>query len=211
MSGSEHRSLCPVERGFAAPTPASNVGSRTALAPRPALILLLGLLTVTLFAACGGGDAKAENRILTVVRVEEKDANGDWVPVENAKVLYEIYSPRGSTPAEPPPLYYQYQGVTNAEGISTVGNDPEGRVETDIGMVVVDVIHPDGRTSFKRKKVEGKFDFAEWSKEFMTESAPPAEIAAAICADAVDFETCENSLASNDLKMWGAGVVVRVR
>ncbi len=179
--------------------------------PRPALILFVGILAAA-FLACGGdGGGAVENRILTVVRVEERDANGDWVPVENARVLYEIYSPRGSTPAEPPPLFYQYEGTTNSQGISTIGNDPEGRVGTDIGMVVVDVIHPDGRTSFKRKKVEEKFDFAEWSKGFMTESAPPGEIAAAICADAVDFETCENSLANNDLKMWGAGVVVRVR
>ena len=179
--------------------------------PRAALMLIAVLLTVGLFAACGGGGAEVENRILTVVRVEERDASGAWVPVENAKVLYEIYSPRGSTPAEPPPLYYQYEGVTNAEGISSVGNDPEGRVETDIGMVVVDVVLSDGRTAFKRKKVEGSFDFAEWSKEFMGESAAPGDITAAICVDAVEFETCEDSLASNELKMWGAGVVVRIR
>ena len=152
-----------------------------------------------------------ENRILTVVRVEERDESGEWVPVENAKVLYEIYSPRGSTPAEPPPLYYQYEGVTNADGISSIGNDPEGRVETDIGMVVVDVILPDGRTAFKRKKVEGNFDFAEWAKEFMDEAAAPDDITTAICVDAVEFETCEDSLESKDLKIWGAGVVVRVR
>ena len=106
------------------------------------LCLLVGLVVATLFAACGDDGVEVENRILTVVRVEERDESGGWVPVENAKVLYEIYSPRGSTPAEPPPLYYQYEGVTNAEGISSVGNDPEGRVETDIGMVVVDVILP---------------------------------------------------------------------
>ncbi|MCY4108502.1 MAG: hypothetical protein OXG11_05670, partial [Chloroflexi bacterium] len=188
--------------------------SRSFSAMKPKVVglsLLVGLVVATLFAACGDDGVEVENRILTVVRVEERDQSGDWVPVENAKVLYEIYSPRGSTPAEPPPLYYQYEGVTNAEGISSVGNDPEGRVETDIGMVVVDVILPDGRTAFKRKKVEGSFDFGEWAKEFMDEAAAPDDITTAICLDAVEFATCEDSLESKDLKMWGAGVVVRVR
>ena len=176
-----------------------------------ALTLLVGLVVGALFAACGDDGVEVEDRILTVVRVEERDESGEWVPVANAKVLYEIYSPRGSTPAEPPPLYYQYEGVTNAEGISSIGNDPEGRVETDIGMVVVDVILPDGRTAFKRKKVEGSFDFGEWAKEFMDEAAAPDDITTAICVDAVEFETCEDSLSTKDLKLWGAGVVVRVR
>lgn len=177
---------------------------------RAALLVLVSLLAVATLLACGKKGTE-EKRILTVVRVEERDASGAWVPVADARVLYEIYSPRGSTPAEPPPLYYQFEDVTNSEGISSVGSDPEGRVETDIGMVVVDVILSDGRTSFKRRKIKGNFDFAEWSKEFMPESGDRAEIAAAICNDALDFETCGESLSVGDLKMWGAGLVVRIR
>ena len=55
--------------------------------PRPALILFVGILAAA-FLACGGdGGGAVENRILTVVRVEERDANGDWDPVENASFM----------------------------------------------------------------------------------------------------------------------------
>ena len=43
------------------------------------------------------------------------------------------------------------------------------------------------------------------------QTASPDDITAAICVDAVEFETREDSLASKDLKKWGAGGVVRMK
>ncbi|MCY4108499.1 MAG: hypothetical protein OXG11_05655 [Chloroflexi bacterium] len=160
-------------------------------------------------AACGGGSQTA-NGILTVVRVEERMPDGSMIPVSGARVEFEMYGSRADDSIRRP-LYHEFEDTTDENGLSVVFTDPLGRAPTDIGLLLVDVVHPDGRSGFKRAQVEAKFDFAEWSGSAWSEGMEREALIDSVCESAIGFPECESALEAGNLVTWGLGLVIRLK
>ncbi|MCY3801728.1 MAG: hypothetical protein OXG46_09120 [Chloroflexi bacterium] len=173
----------------------------------PAAIALVMVLAAG-GAGCGQV-APAQDSILTVVRVEQELPDGTWAPAEGVKVEYQIWA--GTTHNAQVSLYHEYQDDTDAQGLSAVNRDPGDKSPAGIGMVFIDVTHPDGRTSFRRAPAQEFFDFDEWSQKFPSGAVERSEIVEKICATAVDFPDCDKKLDGEELKTWGVGFIVRFR
>ena len=171
------------------------------------LVLLTSLVAV--FAACGDG-SQAANGILTVVRVEERLPDGSVVPVSGARVEFEIYGSRAQDSIRRP-LYHEFEDTTDANGLSVVFTDPLDRAPTDIGLLLVDVVHPDGRSGFKRAQVDAKFDFAEWSGSEWSEGMEPEALIDSVCETAIDYPECRSAIEGSNLVTWGLGLVIRLK
>ena len=160
-------------------------------------------------AACDQ-ESQAANGILTVVRVEERMPDGSMVPVSGARVEFEMYGSRADDSIRRP-LYHEFEDTTDANGLSVVFTDPLDRAPTDIGLLLVDVVHPDGRSGFKRAQVDAKFDFAEWSGSAWSEGMEREALIDSVCETAIDFPECESALERGDLVTWGLGLVIRLK
>ena len=171
------------------------------------LVLLTSLVAV--FAACGDG-SQAANGILTVVRVEERLPDGSVVPVSGARVEFEIYGSRAQDSIRRP-LYHEFEDTTDANGLSVVFRDPLDKAPTDIGLLLVDVVHPDGRSGFKRAQVEAEFDLAEWSGSAWSEGMEREALIDSVCETAIDFPECESALEQGNLVTWGLGLAIRLK
>ena len=170
----------------------------------------IALVTTVVVGGAGCGEvAPAQDRILTVVRVEQQLPDGTWVPAKGVKVEYQIWA--GTTHNAQVSLYHEYQDDTDAQGLSAVNRDPGDKSPAGIGMVFIDVTHPDGRTSFRRAPAQEFFDFDEWSQKFPSGAVERSEIVEKICATAVDFPDCDKKLDGEELKTWGVGFIVRFR
>ena len=160
-------------------------------------------------AACGQG-AQTASGILAVVRVEEQLPDGSTVPVSGARVMFEIYGSRAQDSIRRP-LYHEFEDTTDDNGLSVVFTDPLDKAPTDIGLLLVDVVHPDGRSGFKRAQVEAKFDFADWSESAWSESIEREALIDSICATAIDFPDCEPALEGRGLITWGLGLAILLK
>ncbi len=160
-------------------------------------------------AACGEG-AQTASGILAVVRVEEQLPDGSTAPVSGARVAFEIYGSRAQDSIRPP-LYHEFEDTTDANGLAVVFTDPLDKAPTDIGLLLVDVVHPDGRSVFKRAQVEAKFDFAEWSESAWSETIGREALIDSLCATAIDFPDCEPALQQSELTTWGLGLAIRLK
>ena len=171
-------------------------------------------VAVIALAACGGsGAGDAEKGLLTVGRVEERLEDGSWAPVAGAKVSFEVFLASGPTLVSAGNVvkYEDYEAEASPNGITAVLRLAEGKLPRDIGMVFAQVELPDGRTQFRRVKSEDRFDFKTWYQKFGADDAPDATIVEQICESALDFPNCIEALTGNDLKVWGAGLLLRVR
>ena len=184
--------------------------SGVALGARRLRVVLVALVSLAVgLAACGGG-SQAANGILTVVRVEERMPDGSIVLVSGAQVAYEMYGSRADDSIRRP-LYHEFEDATDANGLSVVFTDPLDRAPTDIGLLLVDVVHPDGRSGFKRAQVDAKFDFAEWSGSAWSEGMEREALIDSICDTALSFPECESALEGGNLVAWGLGLVIRLK
>ena len=178
---------------------------------RPVAMGAIFTATAAAIVACGQQETvKPSGGVLTLVRVEEMKPDGSWAPVANAKVHYEIYGAH-VTFASNIPLYQAYDDVTDQDGYSAVLRSPDGKSDTDIGLVFVDVEHPDGRTAFKKPRSSANFDLLAWFEKFLPAPVDREAAMRAICATAVDFPVCEQSLKADNLKTWGAAALIRFR
>ena len=175
-------------------------------------MLLIVVSAVSLFA-CGGDNDGDPAQILTVVRVEERDANGTWVPVPGATVTFEIFLESGPTLVSAGNViqFVAYEAVADSNGISAVVQPAEGKRAKDIGMVFAQVDLPDGRSQFRRVRSQEDFDFKSWYQKFGGDETADATIARQLCESARDFPNCEKSLKDSGLKAWGAGLLLRIR
>lgn len=173
-------------------------------------VAMAAALTATAMAIVACGEQKTvqpSGGILTLVRVEEMKADGSWAPVVNARVHYEIYGTKDI--AANIARYQVYDDVTDQDGYSAVLRSPEGKTDSEIGLIFVDVEHPDGRTAFKKPRSSTHFDLVAWFEEFLPAPVDREAAMRAICATASDFPDCEQSLKAADLKTWGAAVLIR--
>lgn len=175
---------------------------------RIASLISLAAAVAAAGAACGKA-AGPDEGILTMVRVEERLPDGTWVPTEGARVEYQIWA--GTTHNSQVSLYHEYKDTTDVEGLSAVNRDPGEKVPGGIGMIFIDVTHPDGRTSFRRVLAEESFDFEGWSQKFPSGPVEPDEIIDRICSTVVDFPDCAKKLKRDGFKAWGAAFIVRFR
>ena len=170
----------------------------------------VALIAVVAVGGAGCGEvAVAQDGILTVVRVEQQLADGTWAPAEGVKVQYQIWA--GTTHNAQVSLYHEYHDDTDAQGLSAVNRDPDKKSPAGIGMVFIDVTHPDGRTSFRRAPAEEFFDFDAWSQKFPSGAVARNDIIEQVCSTAVDFPDCADNLEREELKTWGVGFIVRFR
>ena len=160
-------------------------------------------------AACGDEAAAMQEGILTVVRVEERLPDGSWVPTEGAVVQYQIWA--GTTHNSQVSLYHEYQDTTDAQGLSAVNRDPGEKQPGGIGMIFVDVTHPDGRSNFRRAPAEELFDFQDWARQFPSGALEAEDVIDQVCSTAIDFPGCADKLEREGFKTWGVGFVVRLR
>ena len=105
----------------------------------------------------------------------------------------------------------EFEDTTDANGLSVVFRDPLDKAPTDIGLLLVDVVHPDGRSGFKRAQVEAKFDFAEWSESAWSETIGREALIDSLCATAIEFPECRSALEGSNLVTWGLGLVIRLK
>ncbi len=145
-----------------------------------------------------------------MVRVEERMPDGSMIPVSGARVEFEMYGSRADDSIRRP-LYHEFEDSTDENGLSVVFTDPLGRAPTDIGLLLVDVVHPDGRSGFKRAQVEAKFDFAEWSGSAWSEGVEREALIDSVCQTAIGFPECESALEGGNLVTWGLGLVIRLK
>ncbi len=132
------------------------------------------------------------------------------VPVSGARVEFEMYGSRADDSIRRP-LYHEFEDTSDANGLSVVFTDPLDRAPTDIGLLLVDVVHPDGRSGFKRAQVDAKFDFAEWSGSAWSEGMEREALIDSVCETAIDFPECESALEAGNLVTWGLGLVIRLK
>ena len=178
---------------------------------RTARVLVLGVaLCVGVLALFSCGGELAPKGILAVVRVEQKMPDGSFSPVVGARVLFELYGSRADD-AVRCPLYQQFEDTTDAEGLAVPFRDPQGKAPSDIGMLLVDVIAADGRTAFKRRQVEPKFDFGAWAQDKWPGSSADGEFVRLMCSTAVDFPDCKQVLENGELVRWGVGLSIRIQ
>lgn len=161
------------------------------------------------FVACGEREPQSQI-ILTIVRVEERNAEGIWSPVEGADVDYQIWASKPNASADVV-AHFEFQDVTDNTGLSVVAQDPGDKRPSHIGLVFAEAVHSDGRTGFKRQRVEPEFDFLTWFETFWTEPVEIDSIVDAICATAEGFTGCNEYLRDRDLIAWGRGIVIRIR
>lgn len=143
-----------------------------------------------------------------MVRVEQKLADGSWAPVADAAVRYQIFLSK-ATDTVHIPLFTEFADITDATGLSVVFTDSQGKAPQDVGLVFVDVSHPDGRTFFQRIGVEQGFDFGAWFKQFWPEPVESMQLVNLLCAAQTDFPGCNERLEEDGLVTWGRGVLVR--
>ncbi len=160
-------------------------------------------------AGCGDG-AQTASGILAVVRVEEQLPDGSIAAVAGARVSFEIYGSRAQDSIRRP-LYHEFEDTTDANGLAVVFTDPLEKAPTDIGLLLVDAVHPDGRSKFIRGQVEAKFDFAEWSESAWSETIDREALIDTFCATAIDFPNCEPTLERGELTTWGLGLAIRLK
>ncbi len=171
--------------------------------------LLVGLHAIVA-TACGGDANGAESeRFLVVTMVEEQQADGSWVPVADAEIHYLIYDSgdrSGNTT-----ILYDYLDVTDQTGLSVTLKDSGGKKVDDVGRFTMFVRLPDGRDTFMQQKPEAEYDFFQWIQTVLSEEVDTEEAIARICAAAIDFPDCEESLRSNNLAAWGTAFRVQFR
>lgn len=178
---------------------------------RPGLrfVLLSGAVLIAAVFSGGCGDKVAtDSNILTIVRVEERLADGSWGAVSGASVNYQIYASR-ATDTVHIPIYQEYMDTTDDWGLSAVRRDPNGKTPGEIGLVFVEVTHPDGRTFFRRWRIERDFDFGQWSLGFMPEDGGVDALVARVCATVESFPNCRKTLESSGFVTWGRGALAR--
>ena len=173
------------------------------------LMLLTVISAVSLIACSETGKDEANAQLLTVVRVEERLEDGTWAPVSNATIVYEIFGSQNI--AANIARYQLYEDSTDSNGMSVVLRPSEGKTASEIGMVFAAAEHPDGRSRFRRVQSDKEFDFQSWYRKFGGKDATAETIVGELCATAVDFPTCSESLMDSQLKTWGAGILIRFR
>lgn len=169
----------------------------------PAFLVVAGMTF-----ACGE-QAVPFDGLVTVVRVEEKLADGSAVPVPNADIRIKLYAK--SNASADAPLIQEFTDTTDANGLSAVMRGAAGKTDAEISTVFVEVDLPDGRTGFNRTKLETQFDFRDWLAKISADSPSPKSIIEKICSNAAEFPDCKKVLESRNLVTWGAGVVVTIR
>lgn len=188
-------------------------GPKPVRSPRPAGLapltaaLLAGLAIFG--AACSDYSAGEAQGMLIAARVEEQRPDGSWAPVANAKIQFQIWD--GQPFNSQVSLFQEYQGVTNLDGLAVELRDAGGKSPGQIGMLFVEVTHPDGRTGFQRQLVDPRFDFSKWFEGFSPAPGDAEEALQGFCGAAREFKDCKKSLKANGLKFWGLGLLVRIR
>ncbi len=160
-------------------------------------------------AACGDSSPQSQI-ILTIVRVEERNVEGSWIPVAGADVDYQIWGSKPNASADGL-LQFEFQDVTDEAGLSVVAQDAGDKRPSHLGQVFAEAGHPDGRTGFIRKRFEAEFDFMAWFETFWSEPLEVDSIVDAICATADDFDRCGDYLQDRELVAWGRGILIRIR
>ena len=171
-------------------------------------VVLLGLVLIAgSLGGCGDRVATDAN-ILTIVRVEERLSDASWTPVSGATVNYQIFASRPQDGVHIP-IYQEYSDTTDDWGLSAVRRDPDGKNPGDIGLVFVEVTHVDGRTLFRRWKIEKDFDFAAWFSTFAADELTPEDFVDRICQTVDAYPDCARSLDQSEMVAWGRGALMR--
>ena len=180
-----------------------------------AAVLLMAAFSISLLAACGEEQvaetpeeaaAHAAGNFVAIVRVEDRLDGGEWVPLADVSVEYEILG-AGSDSKK---VLQKFSDVTDANGYSVVFRSVGDLEPRQIGVVAIDLKAPDNRARVARKLTSSKFDFEEFFAEFL---GGQFDVNAAIgdaCASAANPSHCETVLNESGLETWGAGMLIRL-
>ena len=180
-----------------------------------AVVFLMAAFSASLLAACGDEQAAetpeeaaahATGNFLVIVRVEDRLDGGEWVPLADVSVEYEILG-SGSDSNK---VLQKFSDVTDANGYSVVFRNVGDLEPRQIGVVATDLKAPDNRARVARKLSSSKFDFAEFFAEFLGDQLDVKGAIGEACASAANPSHCETVLNESGLEAWGAGILARL-
>ena len=180
-----------------------------------AVVFLVAAFSASLLAACGDEQAvesseeaaaHATGNFIAIVRVEDRLDGGEWAPLTDVSVEYEILG-SGSDSRK---VLQKFSDVTDANGYSVVFRNAGDLEPRQIGVVSADLKAPDNRARGARKLSSSKFDFAEFFAEFLGDQLDVKAAIGEVCASAVNPSHCETALNESGLETWGAGILVRL-
>ena len=182
---------------------------------RLAVVFLMVVFSASLLAGCGeeqaaetpeAAAAHATGNFLVIIRVEDRLDGGEWVPLADVSIEYEILG-AGSDSRK---ALQKFSDVTDANGYSVVFRDAGDLESSQIGVVATDLKAPDNRARQARKLSSSKFDFEEFFAEFLGDQLDVKAVIGEACASAANPSHCETVLNESGLETWGAGILVRL-
>ena len=178
-------------------------------------VFLIAAFSISLLAACGEEQAvetpeeaaaHAAGNFVAIVRVEDRLDGGEWVPLADVSVEYEILG-AGSDSKK---VLQKFSDVTDANGYSVVFRSVGDLEPRQIGVVAIDLKAPDNRARVARKLTSSKFDFEEFFAEFLGDQFDVNAGIGDACASAANPSHCETVLNESGLETWGAGMLIRL-
>ncbi len=177
--------------------------------------VVIAAISAFLFAACGeekavesseDAAAHAAGNFLVIVRVEDRLEGGEWIPMADVVVEYEILG-SGSNSSK---ALQKFSDSTDSNGYSVVFRNTGDLEAREIGIVFADLKAPDNRARVARKLSSSKFNFEEFFAEFSGDQANVADAIGQACASAANTSHCEYVLNDSGLETWGAGILVQL-